>query len=108
VIHEVVIIDQAEMDMVDLFGYVARTDCIQAAEKVLCAIENACESLCEMPERGHVPAELDSVGIATFREIHFKPYRILYEIAQTKVFIHCVLDGRRDVQELLERRLLRE
>jgi toxin ParE1/3/4 len=42
-----------------------------------------------------------------FREIHFKPYRIIYQIIDKRVFVHCVLDGRRDLQELLERRMLR-
>jgi hypothetical protein len=40
-------------------------------------------------------------------EIHFKPYRIIYQIVGRTVFVHCVLDGRRAVQEMLERRLLR-
>ena len=49
-----------------------------------------------------------SMSVCTgYREVHFKPYRIIYEIVGRKVFIHCVLDGRRAVQELLERRLLR-
>jgi len=42
-----------------------------------------------------------------FKEIHFKPYRIIYEIINKKVFIHCVLDERRDLQEILEHRLIR-
>ena len=60
-----------------------------------------------MPERGHIPPELERIGVFGFREIHFKPYRIVYEIERKGVFIHCVLDGRRDLQELLESRLLR-
>ncbi len=40
-------------------------------------------------------------------QVHFKPYRIIYQVAGRKVLIHCVLDGRRAVQEILERRLLR-
>ncbi len=31
----------------------------------------------------------------------------IYQIVGRKVFIHCVLEGRRAVQEVLERRLLR-
>jgi toxin ParE1/3/4 len=51
--------------------------------------------------------ELERIGVCGYREIHFKPYRIIYQIAGQKVFIHCVLDGRRAMQEILERRLLR-
>jgi len=37
----------------------------------------------------------------------FKPYRIIYQIDDPNVFIHCILDGRPDMSTLLERRLLR-
>jgi len=45
--------------------------------------------------------------VAEAEEDIFDIYRIIYQIAGRKVFIHCVLDGRRAVQEVLERRLLR-
>jgi toxin ParE1/3/4 len=47
------------------------------------------------------------MGIAEYREAHFKPYRIIYRVANQAVEIYCVLDGRRDMQSLLLRRLLR-
>lgn len=53
------------------------------------------------------PPELERIGVTDYREVHFKPYRLIYQIIGKKVFVHCVLDWRRDSQELLERRLLR-
>lgn len=64
-------------------------------------------TLKEMPERSRFQPELDRIGIREYREIHFKPYRILYAIRGDAVVVHCVLDGRRDMQSLLEERLLR-
>ena len=58
-------------------------------------------------QKCHVPPELDQIGVYHYREIHVKPYRVIYEISENKVFIHYVLDGRRSLQVLLERRLLR-
>jgi toxin ParE1/3/4 len=57
--------------------------------------------------RGHIPPELVSIGVSQFREIRFKPYRIFYSIEQAAVTIQCVLDGRRDMQTVLQERLLR-
>lgn len=54
-----------------------------------------------------MPPELDRIGVTTYREVHFQPYRIIYEFSGPEVFIHGVLDGRRDMQSLLQRRLLR-
>ena len=60
-----------------------------------------------MAKRGHVPPELDRMSVRDYLEIHYKPYRIIYQIFGNKVFIHCVLDGRRDMEDLLQRRLIR-
>jgi toxin ParE1/3/4 len=57
--------------------------------------------------RGHIPPELERIGVLEFREIFFKPYRIIYQVIRSDVYFHCVLDGRRDLQDLLQRRVLR-
>ena len=60
-----------------------------------------------MANRGHIPPELERVGVYEYREIYFKPYRIIYQIVESDVYIHCVLDSRRDLEDLLQERLLR-
>ena len=105
--YKVVVLSDAEKDILDIYQYILINDSSNSANYVFDKIEEACLSLEELPERGHIPPELDRIGVTTYREIHFKPYRIIYEIDRKMVFIHCVLDGRRDLQQLLERRLLR-
>ncbi|NOY60937.1 MAG: type II toxin-antitoxin system RelE/ParE family toxin [Calditrichaeota bacterium] len=106
-IFQVYIIADAEQDIVDIYDYIALSDSIERAEYVYKNIEDKCSSLSEFPNRGHVPPELERIGIFDYKEIHFKPYRIIYNIIDFKVYVHCVLDGRRELQILLERRLLR-
>ncbi len=103
----VTLIQEAEDDLFDIYGYILNNDSPAHAEYVILKLQKACISLGEMPERGHIPPELERIGTTGFKEIHFKPYRIIYEIEKKTVFVHCVLDGRRDLQDLLERRLLR-
>ncbi|HQO00768.1 MAG TPA: type II toxin-antitoxin system RelE/ParE family toxin [Spirochaetota bacterium] len=105
--YTVVIISEAENDILDIYQYIIRHDSAANADHVFEQIEEACYSLEEFPERGHIPPELDTIGISAYREIHFKPYQVIYEIDGKNIFIHCILDGRRDLQQLLERRLLR-
>jgi toxin ParE1/3/4 len=105
--HRVRISEDAELDLVDLYHHIAAHDSVEHAVQVLDQLEALCASLAELPERGHVPPELDRIGVMVFREVHFKPYRVIYEVRGASVFIHCVVDGRRDMQSLLERRLLR-
>lgn len=103
----VVFIQEAEDDLFDIYRYILNNGSAAQAEYVLLKLQESCVILDERPERGHIPPELERIGIVEFKEIHFKPYRIIYEIEKRTVFIHCVLDGQRDIQDFLERRLLR-
>ncbi|MBI3987379.1 MAG: type II toxin-antitoxin system RelE/ParE family toxin [Lentisphaerae bacterium] len=98
---------EAERDLLDIDAYVAVYDAPEKAAYVSAKLEAACATLELFPLKGHIPPELERLGIALYREIHFKPYRIIYEVRGKTVFVHAVLDGRRDLQTLLERRLLR-
>ena len=102
----VLLTDGAARDLDDLCAYVARHDTPQRAMHVLAQIQQAVASLAETPERGVVPAELDQLGIRTYREIFFKPYRIVYRVQPDAVLVLLIADGRRDLQSLLARRLL--
>ena len=103
----VYIISDAEEDIFSIYQYVSVNDSIESAEYLLHKIEETCLSLSKYPNRGHVPPELERMGVYNYREIHFKPYRIIYEVIESNVFVHCALDGQRSLQELLEMRLLK-
>ena len=105
--YKVLIDPQAKQDLKDIFIYVATNDSITAADKLLESLEKTCSRLEALPDRGHVPPELKLTGIKRYLEVHYKPYRIIYEIDNNQVYIHSVLDGRRNIQELLSERLLR-
>ncbi len=101
------IVEDAEHDLIDIYQYIALNDCAENAAYVLDQLESLCLRLAELPHRGSIPPELNRIGVADDREIHFKPYRVIYQVVGQDVFIHCVLDGRRSISSLLERRLLR-
>lgn len=105
--YEVLLIREAENDLLDIFHFLQIHESSERAKTVLNDLELAIKDLGDHPNRGHVPPELDRVGVRAFREINFKPWRIVYQVLNQRVFIHAVLDGRRSMQQLLERRLLR-
>ena len=77
------------------------------AENFIDNLEKTCSTLITFPNRGNIPPELERLGIFEYQEIHYKPYRIIYQIIESIVYIHCVLDGRRNLQQLLQERLLK-
>lgn len=97
----------AKSDLRVIFRYVEQHDSTDQADKLVSGIEQTITSLADMPQRGHCPPELVKIGLREFREIHFKPNRIVYSFRDKEVIVHCVLDGRRDMQTLLQQRMLR-
>lgn len=96
----------AERDLDELYQYIALHDAPGKAEHVLASIEKAFVSLSESPDRGSHPKELLALGIRDYREIFFKPYRVIYRVVGKSVYVFLIADGRRDMQTLLQRRLL--
>lgn len=104
--YRVLLAESAERDIEDIYRYIARHDSLTNADRVLHALDDLCRRLGDMPEKGNIPKELTAVGITEYREAHYKPYRIIYRIIGSDIVIYCVVDGRRDMQSFLERRLL--
>lgn len=96
----------AARDLNEIYDYIAFHDSPQKADYVLEQIEQVFSSLSELPERGAHPKELLALGIREYREIFFKPYRIIYRIMGKNVYVLLIFDGGRDMQSLLQRRLL--
>ena len=96
----------AARDLEELYDYIAQHDAPGKADRVLNMIEKTFNSLTESPERGAYPKELLALGIRDYREIFFKPYRIIYRVLNDAVYVYLIVDGRRDMQTLLQRRLL--
>lgn len=96
----------AVRDLEDIYGYIVRHDSYEHAEYVLARMERVFQSLSENPQRGSYPSELLDLGVREYREVYFKPYRIVYRLRDSAVFILLIADGRRDMYSLLLRRLL--
>ena len=96
----------AARDLEEIDDYIGRRDGPGRAGHVLDRIERAFASLTDYPYRGRHPKELLEIGIREYREVFFKPYRIIYQVVEDNVYVPLIADGRRDMQTLLQRRLL--
>ncbi|MFA6291706.1 MAG: type II toxin-antitoxin system RelE/ParE family toxin [Victivallales bacterium] len=105
--YQVVITEEAEKDIVDIWSYIALNDCLENADYVVNGLEKTIKSLETLPHKGHIPVELERVFVFNCLEVHFKPYRIIYLIAERTVHVFCVIDARRNIQSIMNRRFLR-
>jgi len=104
--HEVLVTAGAERDLVAIHNYITQHDSPASADRVLGQLLQSIRSLATQPERGPHPHELAELGIRDYRQVFYKPYRIIYRTLDRQVLIYLVVDGRRDMQRLLTRRLL--
>lgn len=96
----------AEQDLESIHDYISSTDHVAKANRLLDRLLTVVEELSEFPERGSYPKELVALGIRAYRQVVFKPYRVIYRVDGGRVVIYLIVDGRRDMQAVLARRLL--
>jgi len=104
--YEVSLTTDAERDLEAIYFYIAEHDSRASADRVLERLVQATDALSTSPDRGSAVNELRSLGISEYRQIFFKPYRLIYRVHAKQVVVYVVADGRRDMESLLARRLL--
>ena len=95
-------------DLLSIIDYVVDRDGAEAAEHLYGQITNGVAGLQTMPCRCRVVPELEAEGIDGYREVLVGPYRSIFTVRGNDVVLLTVLDGRRDLGELLIERALRE
>ncbi|MCZ6803567.1 MAG: type II toxin-antitoxin system RelE/ParE family toxin [Proteobacteria bacterium] len=106
--QKLVISEPALSDLFDINDYYLLEASDKTAAKIIDDLQQAIEGLSKLPDRGSYPKELSVLGIRQYRQLIHKRYRIIYERTAKYIIVHAVLDGRRDIQSLLTRRLLIE
>ena len=96
----------AKADLNRLADYIARHHSIDQATYVIEKLEAVVAKLSTFPQRGAYPPELLALGIREYRQVFFKPYRLVYRIFGKRVVVLLIADGRRDFASLLAERLL--
>ena len=104
--YQVLLTQGAEHDLESLYDYIAEFDSVSNAIHVLDQVMAVVSDLASFPERGSHPKELLALGIKEYRQVFFKPYRVIYRVIDQQVYVYLIVDGRRDMQSLLARRLL--
>ena len=104
---EVLLTADAEADLDDLVKFVEIQQSTAHADHVFSKLKAAILALGTAPKRGRVVPELREVGVSNYREILWKPYRVLYLVEDKRVYVVAILDGHRDLADLLLQRLLR-
>jgi len=105
--YEVTWTKSLEKDLNQIIEYMLSKEEFNTAKKIYEKIKNRIYLLDKIPEQGRLVPELQLLKIKKYREIIINPWRVIYTINKNKVFILLVIDGRRNLEDILLDRLLR-
>ena len=103
-IYEIVWARVAEKGLIDIMDHIA-TDSPATALQIFQKIKKKSSSLYTMPERCRIVPELRDQGILQYRELIVSPWRIMFKITDLKVYVLSVIDSRRNIEDILFKRL---
>jgi len=97
---EVIWVDSAKNELLEIIEYIA-VENQNSAKKVYQNIKRKADSLSSMPYKGRIIPEFKQFEINLYREVIESPWRIMYRIQDKTVVIITIIDGRRDVEDIL-------
>lgn len=105
-VYDVFWSEAAEDDLIDIIEYLSANNPSNAL-RVFRQIKQKAKSLCSSPNRGRIVPELRDQGISLYRELIIPPWRIIYRVSEKTVYILSVFDSRRNMEDILLRKLIR-
>jgi toxin ParE1/3/4 len=100
------ILESAERDLKDLRRYILDNFTPSHWQSAYADIKEAIRGLQKFPRSGVVPDEITQLGQTQYRQVLSGKNRIIYEIRVNEIFVHLIVDMRRDLSAHLSKRLL--
>lgn len=104
--YQIIFIEEAAIDLKELKSYIIRNFSKDNWRMTYSKIKSVLDNLKKNPFTGHIVSEIEDVNLIQYRQIISEMNRIIYEIRQYTVYIHIIVDTRRDMASLLNKRLL--
>jgi len=101
---EVIWTNTAENDLLGIIEYIAHN----SIENALSILENIKKQVSELyfsPKRCRIVPELANQGINQYRDMVIPPWRVIYRISESTVYVLSVLDSRQNIEDILLKRL---
>jgi addiction module RelE/StbE family toxin len=105
--YNVSITQNAENDLNEIIEYISQNN-PQTALKILEKLQTKMKTLDRFPYRGGYVPELLEKNIKDYRQILETPWKIIYKVENETVNILTIIDSRRNVQDILIKKLIKE
>lgn len=102
----VVVLASAEGDLKELRRYIVKNFPQVTWLKTYGNLKDSIRKLATFPHLESVPEELETLQLNQYRQILSGMDRIIYETRQDTVYVHAIVDTRRDMKAFLMQRLV--
>lgn len=102
------ILDSAKHDLVAIRKKVTEKFGYDVWKNISLKYKEAFKNIGEFPLLGSIPDEIEALGMTNIRQVLLNQTRIVYQIANTALYIHMCVDTKQNFQQLLYDRALRK
>jgi toxin ParE1/3/4 len=105
---KVVILNPAKQDTKELRSYIIRNFGQNVWQDTYSKIKQTLLNIRDFPDSGSIPEELNGFISNGYRQALSGMNRIIYQKTEDIIYIHLIVDSRRDLNDILTKRLLRK
>jgi toxin ParE1/3/4 len=98
--------EDASNDFIEIVTYTKNKFGIKIAKEASDRILSTIEKVLTFPNHGKTVNELNKIGIKQIKELQQSPWRIFYRIDNEIIYIISIIDGRRNIEELLYKKVI--
>ena len=96
----------AKADIAEIVGYIKEMAGAKIARQVYERVQEKIDKSISYPESYRVVPELAEIGVFEYREIIEAPWRVFFRTTENEIRIVSIVDGRRNVEEILYRKMI--
>ncbi len=104
--YKIIWSEDASLDLVDIISYIKMHSGKKIAKGIYTRIKRKVDNIIDFPKAGIIVPELYSIGITDIYQIIESPWKIYYKILENKILVLSVIDGRRNLEEILYKKII--
>jgi len=104
--HEIIWSKDAGDELADIISYIKENTGRITAEKIYTKIISKIKQASENPEGRRIAPLLREFGITYIHQLNINPWIVFYKAADDRMEIISIIDGRRNLEEILYKKII--
>ncbi len=98
--------EDASLDLVDIVSHIKIHSGKGIAKEIYTRIKSKVDNIVDFPKAGMVVPELVNIGVTDIYQIIVSPWKVYYKVIEDKILVLSVIDGRRNLEEILYKKII--